>query len=65
MKLKKLVDNNKSALRWCKTRRAKIIFEDYKNEIICGIYLGKRVKYGATLIKTVNEWIKYFNKEKE
>ena len=61
---KKLCCTNKDALRWCKTRRAKIIFNEMDDSgIVCVVFLGKREKYGKTLIQAVNNWIKHFNKD--
>ena len=66
--VKKLCENNKEALRWCKTRKVKITFEDYKgsNENVnFVVHLGTRSKFGNTLIQAVNKWIKHFNKKHE
>lgn len=67
LKPKKLCETNKEALRWCKTRKAKITFCEDEGEggtyVYFLIHIGKRFKKAPTLIKTVNKWIGYFNKE--
>ena len=67
-KPKKLCSTNKEALRWCRMRRAKLMFKDNPDnkKIECYIYLGKRrLMRGNTLIQVVNKWIKHFNKDGE
>lgn len=74
MSIKKLCINNKEALRWCSARKAIIQFANWKNirkrknlpnGISCSVSLGRLVKIDKTLIKTVNQWIKVFNREQE
>lgn len=74
MSIKKLCTNNKEALRWCSARKAIIQFANWKiikkrknfpDGISCSISLGRLVKIDKTLIKTVNQWIRLFNKEQE
>jgi len=62
---RKLCSTNKEALRWCKTRRAKLMFKDCADtgRVECFLYLGKKLMRAETLIKVVNKWIKHFNKE--
>jgi len=69
---KKICQNNKEALRWCSSRRAMVQFANWKNirkkknipeGITCAVFLGRLVKIDKTLIKTVNAWIKQFQKE--
>jgi hypothetical protein len=71
---KRLCQNNKEALRWCMSRRATVQFANWKSirgkrnlpeGITCSVSLGRLVKIDKSLIKTVNLWIKQFNKEQE
>ena len=70
----RLCVNNKEALRWCMARKATIQFANWKlirkkrnlpEGVTCSVALGRLIKIDKTLIKTVNVWIKQFNKEKE
>ena len=66
-KIKKMCQTNKEALRFLKFRRAVIKFKDNKSfdgdSIWCYIFLGKKYMKSTTLIKTVNAWIKHFNRK--
>lgn len=64
-KVKKLCQTNKEALRWIKTRRAKIMVDEINGSVKFKVYLGKRFTSNNTLIKSVNDWIKRFNKSNE
>jgi hypothetical protein len=66
--------NNKEALRWCCSRKATIQFANWKNlkrkkwipdGVTCCVALGRLVKIDKTLLKTVNVWIRQFNKEQK
>ena len=74
MSNKRLCINNKEALRWCAARKAIIQFANWKSirkkrnlpdGVTCSVALGRLVRIDKTLIKTVNLWIKQFNKEKK
>jgi hypothetical protein len=74
MTKKRLCENNKEALRWCSARKVIIQFANWKNikkkkyipdGVTCSVSLGRLVKIDKTLIKTVNLWIRQFNKEKD
>lgn len=74
MPFKKFCSNNKEALRWCSARKVIIQFANWKNikkkkyipeGTTCSVSLGRLVKIDKTLLKTVNMWIRQFNKEKK
>jgi hypothetical protein len=74
MKKSTFCKNNKEALRWCSSRKAIIQFANWQNikkkknipaGVTCCVALGRLIKIDKTLIKTVNVWIKQFNKEKK
>lgn len=71
---KRLCANNKEALKWCSARKATVQFANWKSikrkrnlpdGVSCSVSLGRLVKIDKTLIKTVNQWIRLFNKEYE
>ena len=67
--------NNKDALRWCKTRRATVQFDDWKkikrkvkgvpDGVSCCVSLGEIFIIDKTLIKTVQKWIDEVEKGKK